>query len=205
MFVWHSKGTEESAVALAEKLGCEHGTVPPPGYAGEVFCYGAAPADNFNWGNRTFTKIINDPRKYRKYRSAQELLDKLGAASINVPVRLFCVGGEVVKMVGEGVPDTLGEGALNSVNALLVSLEHPETVTLDGFVSKDGSTFRLTKVVLGAGVTEHQDVLDAMVKVAGPTPEEDKAALQELIDAADPEELRALRGILGKLKAQAAE
>ena len=198
MFVWHSKGTEESATAIAQAMNCEHGTVPPMGYEGEVFCYGAAPADNFNWAGRNFTKVINDPRIFRKYRDMAVVGEKLGTGITGESVRIFCVGGKVKKIIGNGintngVEDTIIEG-------ILISLGNPEVVALDGALSFSGNCFTLTKVIFGAALTGHEDIIAEVVKVAEPTPEEDKKALQGLIDGADPNELRALRKMLSKLK-----
>ena len=205
MYIWHSKNTEESAVALATKLGCEHGTLPPQGYTGEVFCLGAAPAENFNWAARNFTKVINDPRKYRKYQKPEEVVNKVGAGSVVEPVRIFCVGGEIKKVVNtsNGAVIQTKPGVTLAIRELLVKLESPEVVALDGFLTKDGESFSLLRPVFGAALTEHDDVLTEAAKVAGPTPAEDKEAIQNLINNAAPDELRALRGLLSKLKAGA--
>lgn len=84
VFLWHSKGSEESGQLLATLLDVDKGSVPPKGFEGLLVCYGAVPASNFKWEERKFHAIFNDPRKVRRYLDRKVLFDKL-ATEFSVP------------------------------------------------------------------------------------------------------------------------
>lgn len=83
--VWHSKGSAETATWLAEQLEIPCGTLPSAGFAGLGICWGAAPAEKFNWTRRNFRALFNDPRKVRKYRARSAMYAKIGETGINAP------------------------------------------------------------------------------------------------------------------------
>lgn len=88
-FVWHSKANAESAVWLAKQLKTKGvGTVPGRSFEGVALCWGATVSSKFKWDSRTFTAMMNDPRKVRPYADRRELFNKLGEAGLSV---LSCV------------------------------------------------------------------------------------------------------------------
>jgi len=195
MFVWYSKGTEESGIKIAEKLGCDHGTVPPKGYEGDVYCFGAAPAANFKWGDRKFDKVYNDPRVFRNRRTATELTG-LGL-DIAKNVRIFCSGKKIVKVVDTGSKQAIGftEAVRTQVTTKLLSkLGEPGLIALDGVLTSNG--FVLSNVVYGPSLLEHDDVVSSLSDSVG---FDAKKELDDLVKAASPEEARSIMSVLRKM------
>jgi hypothetical protein len=86
VYVWYSKGSEDSGKVFAKLLGTEqHGTLPPKDFSGVLVCYGAVPGDKFKWSERNIRFIFNDPRQTRKHHDRAAMFKTLAAAGINVP------------------------------------------------------------------------------------------------------------------------
>lgn len=164
MFVWYSNSTKESGEALAQSLQCEHGTVPPQGYDGDVICLGAAPAENFKWDARTFTKVVNDPRKFRKYANKATLKQALGTA-LSTAVRVFWMNDEIVSIINKETGQPVPAADLNSVTVaiqgIVEKLDGPEFVAIDGHLA--GGTFVASNVVTGPSIVGQQAVIDKFV------------------------------------------
>lgn len=196
MFVWHSKGTEESGAKIAEKLGCEHGTVPPRNYEGDVFCFGAAPAANFKWEDRKFGKIYNDPREVRNKKTPDELKD-LGLP-VAQKVRVFCSGKKVLKIVDVETKNdiTFGKTVSNDIyNRFLAKLGSPGLISLDGTLNEN-SYLHLTNVVYGPALLDHEDVISSVCDSVG---KDAKEELDTFVKAASPEEARAIMAVFKKM------
>ena len=195
MFVWHSKGTEESGAKIAEKLGCEHGTVPPRNYEGDVFCFGAAPAANFKWEDRKFGKIYNDPREVRNKKTPAELVG-LGLPVAN-KVRVFCSGKKVLKIVDVETKNkiTFGPAVVGDIYTRFLSkLGSPGLISLDGVYV--GGVFQLTNVVYGPALLDHEDVISNVCETVG---QDAKKELDTFVKAASPEEARAIMAVFKKM------
>jgi len=84
IFLWYSKGSQETGVWLAERLGVDdHGAVPPRYFEGSVICWGASPSEKFKWEKRNFQNVFNDPRKISELKDRKALFD--GITSVGVP------------------------------------------------------------------------------------------------------------------------
>jgi hypothetical protein len=198
MFIWHSSNTEESAQTLAQAFECEYGKVPPKGYEGDVICLSPNPSENFKWGERNFGKIINDPRKFKKFRDDTLVVNTFGVQECGDIIRVICINGKVTKVIGEITSLSASMKTSGFEEGLLVKLGNPEFVAIDGVLSKNGLTFIVTKVVFSPALTELPDVIQKLKDEF--TEVDDKTALLTLVNSATPEELKALRSYLKKAK-----
>lgn len=199
MFVWHSKGTEESGIKIAEKLGCDHGTLPPKGYEGDVFCFGATPSDKFKWEDRNFGKIYNDPRITRELRTPEQLTAAGVVLTSPQPVRVFCSGDACVSALDKdsGAAVDLSADHLKQIKEILAKLKNPDFVALDT-VKMDGNLC-VTGVVYGPAITDLDPVVDKLVDAVGT---DVKKEFEAFAKAASPEEARAVMNVLKKMVAQ---
>ena len=198
MFVWYSNSTKESGEALAQALYCAHGTVPPQGYEGDVICLGAAQADNFNWNNRQFTKVVNDPRKYRKYANKATLKQTLGTA-LKTAVRIFWLNEEIVSIINKDTGQPFPVENLNLltviIQALVEKLDNPDFIAIDGNLSD--TAFVASNVVTGPSILGQQTVIDKFVA----TYEEDPDVFfKNVIDQGSKDEKKALINIFKKIQ-----
>jgi hypothetical protein len=202
MFVWYSNLTKDSGQAIANALGCEHGTVPPQGYEGDVLCFGAAPADNFNWGQRAFKQVVNDPRKFRKYKDKDSVSQVLGGFSS--PVRIFWLKDSIVGIVNtvNNQPVDVGNNLNNLtvvVQSLVEKLDSPDFVAFDGYLN--GSNFLVSNVVFGPALLNQPGVIQKLVDVYDENPDD---FLNALVNNGTKEEKKALVNILRKMKKELA-
>lgn len=203
-FVWCSQGTLESAALLAKRLKCQHGTVPPKDFRGDLVCLGAAPDDKFNWAGRTLGYIANDPRKYRKF--SQGTQPEAGSL-----LRVFLVDGNIVKVSHMQTPEpgkaapavpAFNQATRAAIASLHIRYERPEFVAFDVAYSPVTGGVVLLKAVFGPALEAHPDVVDQFATaVSAKTQKGDKETLLDLINAASPEEAKALRNLLSTLTA----
>lgn len=83
IFLWYSKGSQETGIWLAERLGIvDHGAVPPRKFEGSVVCWGTSPSEKFKWEKRNFQNVFNDPRKISELKNRKTLFDSIAAIGI---------------------------------------------------------------------------------------------------------------------------
>ncbi len=203
MFIWHSKGTEESATALAQKLECEHGTVPPTDYEGDVICFNAKPSPKFKWDSRKFGKIINDPRKLQQ--GAWQT--KVGGLAIKV--RTICMkrpDGYTFNTIkssvkeGESTEIRLSDAALVVLQGICTNLDTPDFVALDGVYNQNSETYLLEKPVFGPALADDTMLTEVVAEFLGGLIQTDKQKLIKLANEGTPEELKVLMGLLSRVK-----
>jgi len=208
MFVWYSKATRESGVAIAEAMGAEHGTLPPPGYEGDVFCYGATYSTKFQWKKRKFGRIYNDPRKVGKFTNKATLKQAL-ANRISTPVRILFVSGnegrdaQLLSVrdeadVEQALPVAAKGTLLHAMTDIATSMDNPDLLAADGVMNQDGA-FLCTNVVLGPALEGKADQLEKVAAVFDVDNDDEK--LQELIDEASVPERRVLYKALKEMRA----
>lgn len=199
MFIWHGNNTKESAEALAKELKCDFGTLPPKGYDGEVFCLGAAPSDKFKWEERKFSRVINDPRKVRKFADKAKLSEKINLAT---QVRVYVLGGKVLC-----VNDTAGKDANlpkdkmdrvhNVSSSVYEAVEKADFFAIDGVVT---DTLVISNVVFGPAVSDKPEVVKLIANGVAKEDAVEDEFLREVFDSASPEEKKSLVNLFERIR-----
>jgi hypothetical protein len=208
-FVWYSATTKESGEAIASALNCEHGELPPKDSdIHTLICFGAAPSDKFDWNSRTFHKIVNDPRTFRKYVDKKEVAKVI---NLGVPCRAFYINGKLDSVIRLDNNTRMPNQAFADVSNAVGKLGHPGIVAIDFVGTLDGSgkavSAVITNVVTGPSLLNlpappagTKSVIGAIAEAfKAPEEDDDKEVLQNLVSNASPAERAALRSLLKRL------
>lgn len=222
-FIWHNKNTAESAEELAEKLGASHGVTVPKKFSGELFCLGAPHSAKFKWEDRDITKVYNDPRKIQKFKGREKLAESVGG--LGVPVRIYAVktqdANKKYKIFAYRdnqempLPEKAREKLYSIISRLSNKIDTPDLFAADGtlrvasvqHMSPSGEytlfdvEFIPTNILFAPSITGKYSIINSLEEfLDGNTVEE----LKGLVETASPQEARALKTLLLKLKGELA-